>query len=160
RRDDPAAGAGVRAPVDGRVAAPAHAGQPHAGGGELPARARRHRVPRLQARRAARRGWRHRRDHHVRLVAVPPLPAAVGAVTMSGPAALGRGAVTIPPGGSWSYDEADWRDAVVLVVRGTVELEGASGRRRAFGAGAVLWLAGIPLRALRNPGDAPAVLVV
>ena len=41
--------------------------QPHADRRELPAPAGRHRVPRLQARRAAHRGRPHRRDHDVRL---------------------------------------------------------------------------------------------
>ncbi len=62
--------------------------------------------------------------------------------------------VSVPPGGAIDYDEADWRDALVLVVRGEIEL----GRER-FGRGSVLSLAGLPLRALHNQGAEPAELV-
>ncbi|ACZ84014.1 hypothetical protein Aros01_03353 [Streptosporangium roseum] len=50
------------------------------------------------------------------------------------------------------YDPAEWRDAIVRVEGGQVELETADGARRRFGHGAVLWLAGLPVRVLRNPG--------
>ena len=33
------------------------------------------------------------------------------------------------------------------------------GRRPRFAGGAVLWLSGLPVRELRNPGSVPAVLV-
>jgi hypothetical protein len=62
--------------------------------------------------------------------------------------------VSVPPGGALDYDEEDWRDALVLVVRGEIEL----GRER-FPRGAVLSLAGLPLRALHNRGAEPAELV-
>jgi hypothetical protein len=75
------------------------------------------------------------------------------------PGSFVRRAVTIPSGASLIYDEADWRDALVAVVEGVVELEGARGSRRTIAAGAVVWLAGIPLRALCNPGPRRAVLV-
>jgi len=65
-----------------------------------------------------------------------------------------RRIVSVPPGGVLEYDEADWRDALVLVVRGEIELGGER-----FGCGSVLSLAGLPLRALRNRGAEPAELV-
>ena len=65
-----------------------------------------------------------------------------------------RRIVSVPPRGALEYDEADWRDALVLVVRGEIEL----GRAR-FGRGSVLSLAGLPLRALHNQGAEPAELV-
>ena len=58
-----------------------------------------------------------------------------------------RRIVSVPPGGALDYDEADWRDALVLVVRGEIELGGER-----FGRGSVLSLAGLPLRALHNRG--------
>jgi hypothetical protein len=64
-----------------------------------------------------------------------------------------RRTVSVPPGGVLEYDEADWRDALVLVVRGEIEL----GRER-FGRGSVLSLAGLPL-SLRNRGAEPAELL-
>jgi quercetin dioxygenase-like cupin family protein len=66
--------------------------------------------------------------------------------------------VTVAPGGRRAYDEAEWRDALVIVERGPIELECLAGGRRAFQAGDILWLVGLPLRALHNPGSEPAVL--
>lgn len=45
-----------------------------------------------------------------------------------------------------------------MVEHGLIELESTSGVSRSFVAGDILWLAGLPLRALRNPGTIPAVL--
>lgn len=67
--------------------------------------------------------------------------------------------VTVAPGGSRPYDEAEWRDALVVVECGEIELECGAGGRRRFGSGEVLWLAGLGLRALHNPGTETAVLV-
>ena len=39
----------------------------------------------------------------------------------------------IPPGGQAAYREADWRDALVLVESGDVELECEGGSRERFG---------------------------
>lgn len=67
--------------------------------------------------------------------------------------------VVLPAGGERAYDEAEWRDAIVRVERGQLELECASGARQGFDRGAVLALTGPHYRALRNPGRGPAVLV-
>jgi hypothetical protein len=47
----------------------------------------------------------------------------------------------------------------VVLARGRIELKGLSGARRTFAAGAALWLEGLPLRALRNHGREPAVMI-
>jgi hypothetical protein len=70
-----------------------------------------------------------------------------------------RQVITLAPGGSRRYDEAEWRDAIVLIEHGEIELEGVSGRCCRFGRGDILWLVGIPLRALHNVGSELAVLV-
>lgn len=70
-----------------------------------------------------------------------------------------RRVVAVPPGGERDYQEAEWRDALVLVVRGEIELEAWSGSRARFARGAVLSLAGLGLRALRNHGAEHAELV-
>jgi hypothetical protein len=70
-----------------------------------------------------------------------------------------RRVVSVPPGRARQYVEADWRDALVVVARGEVELEARGGTRRSFPRGAVLSLAGLPLRALHNHGDEPVELV-
>jgi hypothetical protein len=67
--------------------------------------------------------------------------------------------VEVPPGGSRAYDEAEWAGALVVVERGEIELDCQGGSRPRFAGGAVLWLGGLPGRAVRNPGPVPAVLV-
>ena len=53
--------------------------------------------------------------------------------------------------GTRPYRSAEWRDALVVVESGELELESSDGTRWAFAAGTVLWLAGLRLRALHNP---------
>ena len=67
--------------------------------------------------------------------------------------------VEVEPGGARMYHEAEWRDSIVVVARGAIELECLGGSRYALERGAVLWLVGLPLRALRNGGADTAVLV-
>jgi hypothetical protein len=66
--------------------------------------------------------------------------------------------VVIAPGRERPYDEAEWRGALVVVEQGEIELECVAGGRMGCNSGAVLWLVGLPLRALHNPGPEPAVL--
>ncbi|MGH2945657.1 MAG: hypothetical protein ACRDPC_05245, partial [Solirubrobacteraceae bacterium] len=65
--------------------------------------------------------------------------------------------VSVAPGGARAFDDAEWQDALVVVERGEIELEGLGGTRRRFARGHLLCLAGVPLRALHNrlpePGD-------
>lgn len=70
-----------------------------------------------------------------------------------------RRTVVLQAGTSRPYDDAEWHDAIVMIERGTVDLECTAGGRRRFTAGAVLWLTGISLRALHNAGVDPVVLV-
>lgn len=67
----------------------------------------------------------------------------------------------VAPGCEWAYSEDDrfWRDAMVVVDEGEVELVGLCGTRRLLGCGSMLWFAGMPLRALYNPRAEPALLV-
>ena len=67
--------------------------------------------------------------------------------------------VTLPPGGRRVHDDAEWRDALVIVERGEIELELSTRGSCRLGRGAVLWLTGLGVRALHNPGPEPAVLV-
>jgi quercetin dioxygenase-like cupin family protein len=67
--------------------------------------------------------------------------------------------VVIAAGCMVPFDETQWRDALVIVESGEVELETTSGLRRRFRAGDMLWLTGLPLRCLHNPGGEPAVLM-
>jgi hypothetical protein len=72
---------------------------------------------------------------------------------------MGVRMVVVGPGRARPFDDADWRDALVVVERGEIELEWLSGTRQRFGADAVLWLEGLSLRALHNSGPRSAVLV-
>jgi hypothetical protein len=67
--------------------------------------------------------------------------------------------VTIPPGGERVFDEGEWRDALVILARGEIVLESIDGRCLRLSRGAALWLAGLSLRVLRNPGAGVARLV-
>ena len=67
--------------------------------------------------------------------------------------------VTVAPGEERTYDAAEWRDSIVAVERGELELECTSGGRRRFERGSVLWLCGLPLRALRSTGRESVLLV-
>ncbi len=71
-----------------------------------------------------------------------------------------RWAVRLEPGGAIDYAAADWADALVVVERGELEVECRSGQRARFAAGAVLTLAGLPVRRLRNPNSEPVVLLL
>ena len=67
--------------------------------------------------------------------------------------------VTIRPGGTRPYEEAEWRDALVVVECGAVVVECHAGGRRTFRAGEILWLTGMGVRALHNEEQESAVLV-
>ena len=70
-----------------------------------------------------------------------------------------RRVILVAPGESRPYAEAEWRDALIVVEHGEIELECVAGGYRRFGRGAVLCLAGLSLCALHNRGPDPAVLV-
>jgi quercetin dioxygenase-like cupin family protein len=66
--------------------------------------------------------------------------------------------MTLAPGDTRPYREADWRDALVVVEQGELELRCNAGGERRFSAGAIMWLEGIGLRELHNPGVEPTVI--
>ena len=67
--------------------------------------------------------------------------------------------ITLAPGTSRPFNEADWADALVVLKCGELELEALSSCRVRLQPGAIFWLAGLPLRCLHNVGRDPAVLV-
>jgi hypothetical protein len=67
--------------------------------------------------------------------------------------------IALGPGKRRAYDPREWQDALVVVEQGEVELECRSGASRSFSRGDILWFAGLPLRALHNRGNDPAMLV-
>jgi hypothetical protein len=66
--------------------------------------------------------------------------------------------IVIEPGSARPYVESEWRDALVVVDSGEVELETTTGVRRCFGPGDMIWLTGLALRSLRNNGTERVVL--
>jgi hypothetical protein len=76
-----------------------------------------------------------------------------------GPPAFVLRAVTVAPGSERAYDEREWRDALVVVRRGEIELEWLGGASRRFRRGDLLCLTGLQLRALHNRGGDTVLLV-
>ena len=70
-----------------------------------------------------------------------------------------RHVLVIEPGGEHPYDESEWRDALVMLQHGAVVLSFRCGRLMLLTRGAILWFDGLPLQALHNQGDEPAVVV-
>lgn len=66
--------------------------------------------------------------------------------------------VVIPAGGELPYQPEDWWDSLVVVERGSIELESRHGVRRTFVAGEALWFHGLHIRVLRNRGPNETVL--
>ncbi len=83
------------------------------------------------------------------------LPLVVGPL----PSPFDRRIVILPAGATRPYDDDEWRDAIVVVEQGAVELRCHAGGNRSFRAGDVLWMVGLSLVALHNPGPDELVLV-
>jgi RNA polymerase sigma-70 factor (ECF subfamily) len=75
------------------------------------------------------------------------------------PPGLARRLVWIGPRERLPFEPRSWWDALVSVERGSVELIGESGVRRRFRSGDLLWLDGIRLAAIHNPGHEHTLLV-
>jgi hypothetical protein len=75
------------------------------------------------------------------------------------PPAFDRLRISLGPGVSRLTDAGDWSDCLVLVERGTIEVECEGGTFRSFAAGDLLALECLPLRALHNRGSGEARLV-
>ena len=70
-----------------------------------------------------------------------------------------RRVVVIHGGETLDYDGAQWRDALVVVTSGCVDVVFRCGASQSFRYRDMLWLDGLPVRALHNTGATPAVLV-
>jgi hypothetical protein len=73
------------------------------------------------------------------------------------PGAQGLAAVrvrtlTIAPGVRRPYRRRDWQDTLVIIESGALDLECTHGGVWRFAAGAIIALADLPLRSLRNGG--------
>jgi len=68
------------------------------------------------------------------------------------PPAFDRLTITLEPGDARLTEATEWSDCIVMVERGTVEVECVGGARRSFAEGDLLALECLPVRALRNRG--------
>ena len=66
--------------------------------------------------------------------------------------------VTIAAATEVAVEAADWRDAIVVVERGRLEVECGDGNRTTFTTGAILCLDGLPTGTLCNRGSNPVQL--
>ncbi len=77
---------------------------------------------------------------------------------MTGTGPVRHRTLVLQPGRVVAVDPAQWADTLVIVISGELELLCRSGRRARFAAGAVLTLAGLPVRSLGNPRPEPLTL--
>jgi hypothetical protein len=75
------------------------------------------------------------------------------------PAAFERFRVVLAPGDSRPTRPADWAGCLVLVERGSIEVDCDAGGSRSFAAGDLLALDWLPLRTLRSSGADEACLL-
>jgi hypothetical protein len=69
-----------------------------------------------------------------------------------------RRVVTIAPGETLEAGNSAWRDEIVSVEAGALDVVGPDGSVLHLERGAVLWLDGVPHVALRGAGAEPTVL--
>jgi hypothetical protein len=67
--------------------------------------------------------------------------------------------VHLAPLSTLAFDAGAWRDCLVEVECGELGLQLLAEEERRFGPGDVLWLVGLPIVALRNPGYRPTVVI-
>lgn len=75
------------------------------------------------------------------------------------PPAFRRRTVVVDPGDSRPYDGDEWRDELVVVEQGRLDLECHAGGVRSFPTGAIVCLDHLALRTLHNRGPDPTILV-
>lgn len=75
------------------------------------------------------------------------------------PPSYAREVEVLEDGACVPFDETRWRDRLVVVRRGRVLLRGRCGAQVTCGTGDVLWLAGLRLLTLTNPGPGRTELV-
>jgi hypothetical protein len=68
--------------------------------------------------------------------------------------------VTVEPGIERIYNQAEWRDTLVVVASGELELESVDGDSYQFGRGCILCLDRLAVRALRTCGGGGRTVLV
>ena len=67
--------------------------------------------------------------------------------------------VSIGPYAEITFDPREWQDAIVVIADGALEVNDSVGHRCRFESGAILCFDGLSVRALRNAGELPLVLI-
>ena len=75
-------------------------------------------------------------------------------------ATFARRLLVLPPGARRPYRAGEWKSTFVSIDSGRIELERAGQPARLFQQGDVLWLTGLGLSAIHNPGPTPAILTL
>ena len=86
-------------------------------------------------------------------------PAHVDLLGRSVPDTLAKQIVVLPPACTSDYDEEQWRDSLIEVECGVFTIQLRDGSETAYGIGDVLWLDGLPIQTLANPGTSITLLV-
>jgi hypothetical protein len=87
-------------------------------------------------------------------------PGRISLLNSRLPPGFRRRVLDLEPGDERPYEEAEWRDALVVVERGAIEVVSVDGTRLSFKRGNVLFLSRLPLRCLRHCGQEPALLAI
>jgi hypothetical protein len=93
------------------------------------------------------------------MTSVDPDARRLGLLGTTSPESLVIRVLILQPGSKRVFDEREWRDSLVEVERGELEVQLRGGTRLGYVTGDVLWLVGLPVLALYNPGLERAVLV-
>jgi len=83
----------------------------------------------------------------------------VADIARSAPPAFGRRVVELASGAELAFDPASWRDAIVFVLAGEVEVQCPGGASHRFGPGDIVCFTRLPVRRLSNRGPVPARLL-
>ena len=75
------------------------------------------------------------------------------------PPAFERRVLALAAGTRHRYEPGEWRDTLVLIESGEIELQCAGQPSRRFHRGHLLWLTGLGVSAIHNHGPEAAVLV-
>ena len=67
--------------------------------------------------------------------------------------------VELAAGTTLRYQPSEWRDTILFVLAGEVDIECVDGERRCFKRGAALVLSPLPIRTIRNPATRPTRLL-
>jgi hypothetical protein len=75
------------------------------------------------------------------------------------PQGFARRTIRLAPGEDMQFAPTWWRGTLVVIRTGCLEVTWSSGSSQRFDDGDVLWLDGLPVRLLGNPGRTETLLI-